>query len=1056
MAFTGGGDVIGEAVVQVTAELDPNFQQDIERQLQRFNRQLERSAATEIDLSVNSPDLSPVAKQLQDVSRRAQQTSTQFQTLQRNATGFSRSLSQVPNQLRQSAAATTQLRQNADLAGRSFRNLSEVTDRIRDIDLQTNLDVSRSLTPLLSGLRGLTSLTPALAGVADAGAAIFTAFSAQRLTTLNSALNQMGEEGGRLRGSIANLPPIFQETAVSAGGASGGISQLSGAMSLARGNAVGLAAAAAVALGALSIKLAGPAASAAESLNAVRVTLGTAADEFIRFGQTASTQLGISQQALNQLVVPIAAILQNSGLSGGALAQSLQDLTTRATDLASVFNVDVSESITAIGSALRGETEPIRRFGVNFSDAAVQAQALRLNLARTRAEISEDDKVMARLSLTMQQTNRFAGDFQNTLGESLPNQLRVLNAEWEELTTQLSSVFLPVATDVVTALNGILGATRDVVGGISGFIGAIDNAINAADDWVARNLPGPLKGLGASAKDAEKDVKSLGGTMTLFGDLGSKIFGQVSRTFTNIVPRAQLQNAVKTLPLLQAAQANTANAQKRLNELKAEFLRVQQDTTEEVRAEAEATANLQRAAIDLADNAARRLDIEQKIRELNSPASEDDLADAREAIERAQIELNKQLRRQLDIEEDLKETEEDRVRIALNLRGLSLDQMRGAIANARASVEALRQTQKDNDETIEQRDEELTLAERQRLLELDRLEAARDLREAQERLTELQNTQQRNQGQILDLERQLQRLDQDRLDTLREQENARNNLQAIQRGDTARTAELARLEREIKDQNAEIARLKREEADAQIRLIQGEGAYNRLLEERTLKQLRSLDLTRQLNSEINQGLKSSVIQTVGANFMGPISPQMAQQITQPRVLDALAQGLINNPGSDLKALLRQIFRSIGLNIPGFKDGGLIEGTAGPMGQLARLGEYGKSELVLPLTNASRTWELLAQNLPKMPATLRASLTPVLKPSSQPQFSMANGSASTRTAHKANADLAEAIVSRMEASGLIGTPQVVQNIELSAAQDPAAQARMLRRETEKTMRKMFRR
>ncbi len=62
------------------------------------------------------------------------------------------------------------------------------------------------------------------------------------------------------------------------------------------------------------------------------------------------------------MAVPIGALLQNMGMGLDATADNTTKLTQRAADMASVFNVDVSEALGAIQAGLRGEADPLERF----------------------------------------------------------------------------------------------------------------------------------------------------------------------------------------------------------------------------------------------------------------------------------------------------------------------------------------------------------------------------------------------------------------------------------------------------------------------------------------------------------------------------------------------------------------------------------------------------------------------------------------------------------------------------------------------------------------------
>ena len=66
-----------------------------------------------------------------------------------------------------------------------------------------------------------------------------------------------------------------------------------------------------------------------------------------------------------------------------------------------------------------------------------EAQALAMGLIESGQAMSQQVRAQATLSLIMQKTDRFAGDFANTLGTSLPNQSKKAEASIEELQARL-------------------------------------------------------------------------------------------------------------------------------------------------------------------------------------------------------------------------------------------------------------------------------------------------------------------------------------------------------------------------------------------------------------------------------------------------------------------------------------------------------------------------------------------------------------------------------------------------------------------------------------------
>lgn len=193
-----------------------------------------------------------------------------------------------------------------------------------------------------------------------------------------------------------------------------------------------------------------------ESQNAVSVVFGKSTGIIEKFSKNAAKQAGLSMKDLNEMVVPIGASLQNYGFSAKEAATSSVSLAKRAADMASVFNTSVPEALEAIQSGLRGEADPLEKFGVGLNDAAVKAYAVKTGLAKTTAGVSDNAKMQARLGLIMQQTNKYQGDFARTSGQ-MANKARINEAEQANLTAQLGMGLLPVMQALQAMIGKLLG-----------------------------------------------------------------------------------------------------------------------------------------------------------------------------------------------------------------------------------------------------------------------------------------------------------------------------------------------------------------------------------------------------------------------------------------------------------------------------------------------------------------------------------------------------------------------------------------------------------------------
>lgn len=168
-----------------------------------------------------------------------------------------------------------------------------------------------------------------------------------------------------------------------------------------------------------------------------------------KWSEKSDKALGQSKVQAMEAAATFGIFGKSAGLTGEKLTKFSTNFAELASDLASFNNTSPDEAIVAIGAALRGENEPIRRFGVLLNDATMRQEALRLGLIKTTKEaLSPQNKVLAAQALIYKQTKDAQGDFKRTSG-GLANQQRILLAELKNLSAELGSIFLPMALKLV-------------------------------------------------------------------------------------------------------------------------------------------------------------------------------------------------------------------------------------------------------------------------------------------------------------------------------------------------------------------------------------------------------------------------------------------------------------------------------------------------------------------------------------------------------------------------------------------------------------------------------
>jgi len=215
-------------------------------------------------------------------------------------------------------------------------------------------------------------------------------------------------------------------------------------------------------------------------VSASAVTMGTEAVPALEeWADNAASAFGASKQLALESAVQMSVFGKSAGLAGDELTDFATEMTALGGDLASFFGGSTEEAITAIGAALRGESEPIRRYGVLLDDATLRQRAFEMGLvSTTKNALSPQVRVLAAQAEILAQTSDAQGDFGRT-SEGMANTQREIAAEMENLQIEIGQKLMPVVLEVahfirdtVIPVFGHFGEAIDFVGEL------INNAVN--------------------------------------------------------------------------------------------------------------------------------------------------------------------------------------------------------------------------------------------------------------------------------------------------------------------------------------------------------------------------------------------------------------------------------------------------------------------------------------------------------------------------------------------------------------------------------------------------
>ena len=245
-----------------------------------------------------------------------------------------------------------------------------------------------------------------------------------------------------------------------AGGLKKGIGGLTGA--LAGGALVGVAAAAGTAVLGFAKDSVMAASDVQQSTGAVEAVFKDMAGEVKKDAGRAADSVGLSVGQYQELAAVTGALLKGKGITSmGELADATETLTLRGADLASMFGGTTAEAVDAMGSALKGQFDPLEKYGISLSAAKVEAEAVAMGQVDAAGKATEYGKAMAAQALIMEQSTDSAGNFAKE-SDTLAGSQQKLKAQFDNVKTGIGTALLPIVQAFANFLSNTLmpGVTK--------------------------------------------------------------------------------------------------------------------------------------------------------------------------------------------------------------------------------------------------------------------------------------------------------------------------------------------------------------------------------------------------------------------------------------------------------------------------------------------------------------------------------------------------------------------------------------------------------------------
>lgn len=247
-----------------------------------------------------------------------------------------------------------------------------------------------------------------------------------------------------------------------------------------------------------------------EVQNVVDVTFGDMASKIEALSETSITDFGMSELTLKK----VSSRFQAMGIAMGFTQEKMSDMSIELTkltaDLASFYNEDQTDVASRLQSVFTGETEPMRRYGIDLTQATLKEYAMKKGLDANIESMTLAEKTMLRYNYVIENTAVAHGDFARTSG-TWANQVRILSQYFQALKAIIGEVIINAVKPFVQAMNAamssILAFARNVANALGAIFGwTIETGGGVANDLedAATAAGETADGMGAAADNAKK------------------------------------------------------------------------------------------------------------------------------------------------------------------------------------------------------------------------------------------------------------------------------------------------------------------------------------------------------------------------------------------------------------------------------------------------------------------------------------------------------------------------------------------------------------------------
>ena len=212
-----------------------------------------------------------------------------------------------------------------------------------------------------------------------------------------------------------------------------------------------------------------------QAFGGVEAVFGKNAKTVERWAAGAASSIGLAKSEYGELATLIGSQLSNAGLPLDQVTKKTKGLIQQGADLAAMFGGTTADAVDALSSAMKGEFDPLERYGTSLSAAKIAAQQAADGTDKLTGKAAQQAKMMATLSSSS--PNRPAKAYGYAAAREQGHLRRqdpaVLRRDREPEDPTFGTALLPVIAAVVDKFAGFARLMSNNIGLVQTVVGVL-------------------------------------------------------------------------------------------------------------------------------------------------------------------------------------------------------------------------------------------------------------------------------------------------------------------------------------------------------------------------------------------------------------------------------------------------------------------------------------------------------------------------------------------------------------------------------------------------------